>query len=88
MAYVFPIRPQRGGLMPRSGDKGGSVNIGVLARDKQAWIFLKEPLGGGGRCALRSGAQGRAFSQALLRQRVPVPAQMLRFLDRGEKVNG
>lgn len=99
--------------LARSGDKGNSANIGVLARSKDIYDFLKqdltaqkikdlfqefchgkviryeldglnglnfmleESLGGGGSCSLRSDAQGKTFSQALLRQKVEVPAQLV-----------
>ena len=93
--------------LARSGDKGDSVNIGVLARDAAAYklvreyltaqriknlfqelcfgqvrrysvdglhglnFILEESLGGGGSCTLRADAQGKTFSQALLRLRLP-----------------
>ncbi|MCB9227977.1 MAG: DUF1446 domain-containing protein [Deltaproteobacteria bacterium] len=106
--------------LARSGDKGDSVNIGVLARSDAAWEFLKEyltaqrvkdwfqelcygqvtrytleglkglnfileaALGGGGSCTLRSDAQGKTFSQALLRQKVPVPEQVMKSVRIGD----
>ena len=99
--------------LARSGDKGDSANIGVLARNPAAWNFLKEyltaqrvkdwfqelchgkvtrytldglmglnfileeSLGGGGSCTLRSDAQGKTFSQAILRQKVTIPEGIL-----------
>lgn len=100
--------------LARSGDKGDTVNIGVLARSPKAFEFLKEhltaqriknlfqefcsgpvkrfrletlhglnfllekSLGGGGSRSLRSDAQGKTFSQALLRQKVFVPVSVIK----------
>ena len=97
----------------RSGDKGDSSNIGVLARTPKAYKFLKEiltaqvvknlfaeicfgkvtrytldnlsglnflleeSLGGGGSVTLRSDAQGKTFAQALLRQKIYIPKEIL-----------
>ncbi len=97
----------------RSGDKGDSSNIGVLARTPKAYKFLKEiltaqvvknlfaeicfgkvtrytldnlsglnfileeSLGGGGSMTLRSDAQGKTFAQALLRQKIYIPKEIL-----------
>ena len=99
--------------LARSGDKGDSANIGVLARSPSAYLFLKEnltaqvmknlfseicfgkvvryelenllglnflleeSLGGGGSVTLRSDAQGKTFAQALLRQKVFIPREIL-----------
>ena len=98
--------------LARSGDKGDSVNIGVLARNKKIFTFLDQyltaqrikdyfqelcegkvtrrlenmdgfnflldsSLGGGGTKTLRIDAQGKTFAQALLRQRVPAPKELL-----------
>ncbi|MBP6218139.1 MAG: DUF1446 domain-containing protein [Oligoflexales bacterium] len=99
--------------LARSGDKGDTVNIGVLARNQTAYLFLKqeltaqrvknwfqelcqgkvsrheldgllglnflleESLGGGGSCTLRTDAQGKTFSQALLRQKLVIPRVVL-----------
>lgn len=95
--------------LARSGDKGDSVNIGLLARGEKTYAFIKEyftaqkiknlfqelcegkvtrysldgllglnfilekSLGGGGSCTLRTDAQGKTFSQALLRQKINIP---------------
>ena len=40
-------------------------------------FLLEESLGGGGSSTLRSDAQGKTFSQALLRQRVAIPELVL-----------
>lgn len=117
-AQIFPS-PQNTGTslytiaLARSGDKGDTVNIGVLARSPQAYRFLKQyltaqrvkdwfqelclgevyrysldglqglnfllekSLGGGGSCTLRTDAQGKTFSQALLRQKVEIAKDIL-----------
>ncbi len=97
----------------RSGDKGDTCNIGIMARSDLAFEFLdgylsaqrvkdmfqdlcygkvtrytlpglkgfnfllEEALGGGGTMTMRSDAQGKTFAQALLRQRVAVPQEVL-----------
>ena len=99
--------------LARSGDKGDSANIGVLARSEAAYQFIKEhltaqvikdlfqelcegkvrrycldnllglnfildqSLGGGGSCTLRSDAQGKTFSQAILRQKFLIPESIV-----------
>ena len=99
--------------LARSGDKGDSCNIGVLARSKQSYQFLdkyltaqrvknifqelcqgtvtrynlpgllgfnfilEQSLGGGGSSTLRADAQGKTFSQALLRQKVSLPDSLV-----------
>ncbi|SME97248.1 acyclic terpene utilization AtuA family protein [Pseudobacteriovorax antillogorgiicola] len=99
--------------LARSGDKGDSANIGVLARSEKIYEFLDgyltaqkvkdlfqelcfgkvtryslknmngfnflldQSLGGGGTKTLRIDAQGKTFAQALLRQRVPAPRELL-----------
>ena len=99
--------------LARSGDKGDSANIGVLARSEDIYKFLDSyltaqrikdyfqelcfgkvsrfslpnmsgfnflldaSLGGGGTKTLRIDAQGKTFAQALLRQRVPAPKELL-----------
>ncbi|MBI2602810.1 MAG: DUF1446 domain-containing protein [Deltaproteobacteria bacterium] len=99
--------------LARSGDKGDTANIGVLARSEKAYAFLKEylsaqrvkdwfqelchgkvsrysldgllglnfllekSLGGGGSRTLRADAQGKTFSQAVLRQKVVIPRDVL-----------
>ncbi|MES2744812.1 MAG: acyclic terpene utilization AtuA family protein [Bdellovibrionota bacterium] len=99
--------------LARSGDKGDTANIGVLARSQEAYDFLdkyltaarvkdwfqelctgkvtryslpgmkgfnfllEESLGGGGTRTLRIDAQGKTFAQALLAQKVQIPANVL-----------
>ena len=99
--------------LARSGDKGDTANIGVIARSEGAYEFLKadltaqkvkdlfqefcsgkvtrfrldgllglnflleKSLGGGGSRSLRADAQGKTFSQALLRQKVFVPSHVI-----------
>ena len=102
--------------LARSGDKGDSANVGVLARSQKIYDFLDEyltaqkmkdyfqelcfgkvsryslpnmqgfnflldsSLGGGGTKTLRIDAQGKTFAQALLRQKVPAPKELLKDL--------
>jgi len=97
----------------RSGDKGDTCNIGIMARSELAFNFLneyltaqrvknmfqdlcygtvtrytlsglsgfnfllEEALGGGGTKTMRSDAQGKTFAQALLRQQVVIPKEVL-----------
>ncbi|MFW7380978.1 MAG: acyclic terpene utilization AtuA family protein [Oligoflexus sp.] len=97
----------------RSGDKGDTANIGVMARSPKAFDFLnqfltaqkvkdyyqelcygavkkyqlpnmqgfnfllEQSLGGGGTKTLRIDAQGKTFAQALLRQKAPIPQDIL-----------
>jgi hypothetical protein len=105
--------PLKAIALARSGDKGDTCNIGVMARSPQAFEFLREyltaqrmknlfqelcygkvtryelenlqgfnfllesSLGGGGTKTLRSDAQGKTFGQALLRQSVEIPGDVL-----------
>ncbi len=100
--------------LARSGDKGDTANIGVLARSQEAYDFLnkyltaqkvkdwfqelcagkvtryqlpgmmgfnfllEEALGGGGTRTLRIDAQGKTFAQALLAQKILIPANLLK----------
>ena len=93
----------------RSGDKGDTVNIGLIARGKRFYpllvekvtaervkehfaelckgnverfevpnlgalnFLLHESLGGGGTVSLRTDAQGKTFSTALLRMEIEAP---------------
>jgi hypothetical protein len=99
--------------LARSGDKGDTANIGVLARSPKAYTFLCEyltaqrvkdwfqelclgrvvrhrvdkmgglnflldhALGGGGTMTLRADAQGKMFAQAVMRQKVAIPEDVL-----------
>ncbi|APJ03640.1 acyclic terpene utilization AtuA family protein [Silvanigrella aquatica] len=97
----------------RSGDKGDTVNIGLIGRSPECYVWLREnitdekvndwfhslckgkvhrylvpnlwalnflleeSLGGGGTMSLQIDAQGKTFSQALLRCEVDVPESLL-----------
>ena len=104
----------------RSGDKGNSANIGVVAYGPEVWpilveqvtaervkkhfgtlvlgrverfelpnlhalnFMLYEALDGGGTVSLRTDAQGKVLSTALLRMEVDVPEELAaRFAGRG-----
>lgn len=100
--------------LARSGDKGDTANIGLMARSRKAYEFLEQhvtaqwvkdlfqelclgkvercrvenmlgfnfllenSLGGGGTMTMRADAQGKTFAQALLRQRLAIPADVLK----------
>ena len=102
----------------RSGDKGDTANVGVIAlrpewypwlartltRDRVAAHFagiieggvdrfelpnlnalnflLHGALGGGGTVSLKTDAQGKVYSTALLRMEIPVPVALARRLAR------
>jgi len=97
----------------RSGDKGDMVNIGLIGRSPECYVWLREnitsekvndwfhslckgqvhrycvphlwalnflleqSLGGGGTMSLQIDAQGKTFSQALLRCEVDIPEVLL-----------
>lgn len=97
----------------RSGDKGDTVNIGLIGRSPECYVWLREnitaekvnawfhslckgqvqrylvpnlwalnflleqSLGGGGTMSLQIDAQGKTFSQALLRCQVDIPRALL-----------
>ncbi len=97
----------------RSGDKGDTVNIGLIGRSPECYVWLREninsekvndwfhslckgqvnrylvpqlwalnflleqSLGGGGTMSLQIDAQGKTFSQALLRREVDIPEILL-----------
>ncbi|WGL59696.1 DUF1446 domain-containing protein [Pigmentibacter sp. JX0631] len=97
----------------RSGDKGDTVNIGLIGRSPECYVWLREnitaekvndwfhslckgnvtrylvpnlwalnflleqSLGGGGTKSLQIDAQGKTFSQALLRCEVDIPESLL-----------
>ncbi|MEP7326514.1 MAG: hypothetical protein ABI836_11240 [Gemmatimonadota bacterium] len=99
----------------RSGDKGDTANIGVIANDPALYpilarevtaakvarhfrgmagrveryelpnlhalnFLLHEALDGGGTISLRTDAQGKVYSTALLRLEIRVPADLVRRL--------
>jgi hypothetical protein len=55
----------------------GNVTRYRLDRLRGLNFLLDKSLGGGGTVTLRTDAQGKTFSQALLRQRVPIPREVL-----------
>jgi hypothetical protein len=102
----------------RSGDKGNTANVGLIALDP-AWyellvrevttarvarhfkgmvssvdrfelpnlhalnFLLHDALDGGGTISLKTDAQGKVYSTALLRMEIPVPAALARRLAAG-----
>jgi hypothetical protein len=102
----------------RSGDKGNTANVGLIALDKANYellvrevtvarvarhfkgmvssverfelpnlgalnFLLHDALDGGGTLSLKTDAQGKVYSTALLRMAIPVPSALARRLDRG-----
>jgi hypothetical protein len=102
----------------RSGDKGNTANVGLIALEPEYYpILLREvtttrvarhfrgmvtgverfelpnlsalnfllhgALDGGGTISLKTDAQGKVYSTALLRMEIPVPAALARRLARG-----
>ena len=101
----------------RSGDKGNTANVGLIALDPAYYpilerevttarvarhfkgmvsgvdrfelpnlnalnFLLHDALDGGGTISLKTDAQGKVYSTALLRMQVPVPASLARRLTR------
>ncbi len=101
----------------RSGDKGNTANVGLIALDPEHYpllvrevtparvarhfrgmvsrveryalpnlhalnFLLHDALDGGGTISLKTDAQGKVYSTALLRMEIPVPAALARRLRR------
>jgi hypothetical protein len=101
----------------RSGDKGDTANVGLIALEPEYYpilarevttarvarhfegmvsgverfelpnlnalnFLLHGALGGGGTISLKTDAQGKVYSTALLRMEIPVPAALARRLPR------
>ncbi len=102
----------------RSGDKGNTANVGLIALEPELYpilvrevtvarvarhfkgmvsgvdryelpnlnalnFLLHDALDGGGTISLKTDAQGKVYSTALLRMEIPVPAAVARKLARG-----
>ena len=112
-----PVRPLqlRWLAHARSGDKGDTANVGLIALEPEYYSLLEREvtaarvaqhfrgmaskverfelpnlnalnfllhgaLDGGGTISLKTDAQGKVYSTALLRMEIPVPAQLARRL--------
>ena len=102
----------------RSGDKGNTANVGLIALEPELYpilvrevttarvarhfrgmvsgverfelpnlgalnFLLHDALDGGGTISLKTDAQGKVYSTALLRMEIPVPPAVARRLKRG-----
>jgi hypothetical protein len=102
----------------RSGDKGNTANVGLIALEPEYYpilvrevtkarvsrhfkgmvsgvdrfelpnlnalnFLLHDALDGGGTISLKTDAQGKVYSTALLRMEIPVPPALARLLRRG-----
>ncbi|HET8622222.1 MAG TPA: hypothetical protein VFM14_01535 [Gemmatimonadales bacterium] len=102
----------------RSGDKGNTANVGLIALEPELYpllarevtaarvrrhfrgmvsrverfelpnlgalnFLLHDALDGGGTISLKTDAQGKVYSTALLRMEIPVPPQIARRFGRG-----
>src|SRR5688500_8550915 len=102
----------------RSGDKGNTANVGLIALEREYYpvlvrevttarvarhfkgmvtgverfelsnlnalnFLLHGALDGGGTISLKTDAQGKVYSSALLRMEIPVPAALARRVARG-----
>jgi hypothetical protein len=120
----MPVKKRSTSTMPlqlrylahaRSGDKGDTANVGLIALEPEYYLLLVKEvtmarvarhfrgmvkgverfelpnlgalnfllhgaLDGGGTISLKTDAQGKVFSTALLRMEVPVPAGLARML--------
>ena len=119
-----PAAPRSGRLQlrwiahARSGDKGNTANVGLIALEPEYYpilvrevtkarvsrhfkgmvsgverfelpnlnalnFLLHDALDGGGTISLKTDAQGKVYSTALLRMEIPVPPALARRLARG-----
>jgi hypothetical protein len=118
-----PPRPRASALLrflahARSGDKGNTANVGLIALEPEYFpllvkevtparvarhfkgmvsgverfelpnlnalnFLLHDALDGGGTISLKTDAQGKVYSTALLRMEIPIPAALARRLPRG-----
>jgi hypothetical protein len=112
-----PRAPLRVLAHARSGDKGNTANVGLIALEPEFYpvlvkevtsarvarhfkgmvsgverfelpnlnalnFLLHDALDGGGTISLKTDAQGKVYSTALLRMEIPVPAELARRLTR------
>ncbi len=63
----------------------GGVERFELPNLRAVNFLLHNSLGGGGTLSLRTDAQGKTYSAALLRMEVEVPGELAGLIDRGEE---